>query len=144
MITGPYFLLFAVPAFLHLANVITSKLRHPTLNLLSIPHSMSQHVVTMPEVPLRSRQSVTINAPLESVWEYNADLVRITEFHPRVESVELIDRRSRRAFGTGYKCHLRGGRHTCVERDVEVAPMARIVTLFLEDSFGVTRLLTDY
>ena len=98
----------------------------------------------MPEAPLRSRQSVTIDAPPEVVWEYNADLARIAEFHPRVDRVELIDGQSRRAAGVGYKCHLRGGRHTCVERDVEVVPMERIVTTLAEDSFGVARLLPDY
>src|SRR5262245_24107433 len=98
----------------------------------------------MPEAPLRSQQSVTIDAPLEAVWEYNADLARIADFHPRVDKVELIDGQSRRAAGVGYKCHLRGGRHTCVERDVEVVPMKRIVTALPEDSFGVARLLPDY
>jgi len=94
--------------------------------------------------PLRSRQSVIIDAPLEIVWEYNSDLSRIPDFHPRVDKVELIDGRSQRATGVGYKCHLRGGRHTCIERDVEVVPMERIVTALQEDSFGVARLLPDY
>jgi hypothetical protein len=87
---------------------------------------------------------VTIDAPLEVVWEYNADLSRIAAFHPRVDRVELIDGQSRRTAGVAYKCHLRGGRHTCVERDVEVVPMERIVTTLSEDSFGVARLLPDY
>ncbi len=95
-------------------------------------------------VPLRSRQSVIIDAPLHAVWEYNSDLSRIPDFHPRVTQVELIDGRSQRAAGVGYKCHLRGGRHTCIERDVEVVPMERIVTTLAEDSFGVARLLPDY
>jgi uncharacterized protein YndB with AHSA1/START domain len=94
--------------------------------------------------PLRSRQSVTIDAPLEAVWEYNSDLSRIADFHPRVDKVDLIDGQSQRAAGVGYKCHLRGGRHTCVERDIEVVPMERIVTTLPEDSFGVARLLPDY
>jgi hypothetical protein len=98
----------------------------------------------MTAAPLRSRQSVTINAPLEAVWEYGSDLSRIAEFHPRVDKVELIDGQSRRAAGVGYKCHLRGGRHTCIERDIEVVPMERIVTALSEDSFGVARLIPDY
>jgi hypothetical protein len=81
---------------------------------------------------------------LEVVWEYGSDLSRIPDFHPRVDKVELIDGRSRRAPGVRYKCHLRGGRHTCVERDVEVVPMERIVTALPEDTFGVARLLPDY
>jgi hypothetical protein len=87
---------------------------------------------------------VTIDAAPEVVWEYNADLARIAEFHPRVDRVELIDGRSRRAAGVGYKCYLRGGRHTCVERDVEVVPLERVVTALPEDSFAVARLLPDY
>ena len=98
----------------------------------------------MPTAPLRFRHAVTIDAPLEAVWEYGSDLSRISEFHPRVDKVELIDGRSQRAAGVGYKCHLRGGRHTCVERDVEVVPMERIVTALSEDTFGVARLLPDY
>jgi uncharacterized protein YndB with AHSA1/START domain len=94
--------------------------------------------------PLRSRQSVVIDAPLEVVWEYNSDLSRIADFHPRVEQVELIDGQAMRAAGVAYKCHLRGGRHTCVERDIEVVPMERIVTTLTEDTFGVARLLPDY
>jgi uncharacterized protein YndB with AHSA1/START domain len=93
---------------------------------------------------LRSRQSVIIDAPLEAVWEYNSDLSRISDFHPRVDRVELIDGRSQRAVGVGYKCHVRGGRHTCIERDIEVVPLERIVTTLPEDSFGVARLLPDY
>ena len=46
--------------------------------------------------PLRSWQSVIIDAPLEIVWEYNSDLSRIADFHPRVDKVELIDGRSQR------------------------------------------------
>src|SRR6516164_8275995 len=98
----------------------------------------------MQAAPLRSWQSVIIDAPLEIVWEYNSDLSRIADFHPRVDRVELIDGQSQRAAGVGYKCHLRGGRHTCVERDVEVVPLERIVTTLAEDSFGVARLLPDY
>ncbi len=94
--------------------------------------------------PLRSRQSVIIDAPLEAVWEYGSDLSRIPDFHPRVDKVELLDGQSQRAAGVAYKCHLRGGRHTCVERDIEVVPMERMVTTLTEDTFGVVRLLPDY
>ena len=98
----------------------------------------------MQAAQLRSWQSVIIDAPLEFVWEYNSDLSRIADFHPRVDKVELIDGRPHRATWVSYKCHLRGGRHTCIERDVEVVPMERIVTALVEDSFGVARLLPDY
>jgi hypothetical protein len=54
-----------------------------------------------------------------------------------------LKRKNRHPSGVGYKCHLRGGRHTCIERGVEVVPMERIVTTLAEDSFGVGRLLPE-
>jgi ligand-binding SRPBCC domain-containing protein len=34
--------------------------------------------------PFRSKQEVIINAPLETVWEFNMDITKIPAFHPRV------------------------------------------------------------
>jgi hypothetical protein len=92
----------------------------------------------------RSRQVVLIEAPLAEVWEFNLDLSRIAQYHPRVDKVDLVDGTSRRGAGVAYQCHLKGSRHTCTERDVEVVPMERIVTEFVTDSFGISRLLPDY
>ena len=38
----------------------------------------------------QSRQQVIVNAPLEKVWEYNMDLSKIAEYHPRVNKVDLV------------------------------------------------------
>jgi hypothetical protein len=40
--------------------------------------------------PLQSKQEVIIYAPLSVVWEFNQDLSRIAEYHPRVNRVDLI------------------------------------------------------
>ena len=94
--------------------------------------------------PFRSKQEVIIKAPLEAVWEFNMDLTKIPEFHPRVMKVDLISGKSSREAGVAYQCHLTGGKHTCVEKDVEVVPMERVATILHEDSFGASKILNDY
>ena len=46
--------------------------------------------------PFRSKQEVIINAPLETVWEFNMDITKIPAFHPRVVKVELLSGKSPR------------------------------------------------
>jgi hypothetical protein len=94
--------------------------------------------------PFRSKQEVIINAPLEAVWAFNMDLTKIPEFHPRVIKVDLISGTPTRGRGVSYQCHLSGGKHTCIEKDVEIVPLERIVTVLPEDSFGISRILSDY
>ena len=72
------------------------------------------------------------------------DLRRISEFHPRVWKVDLISGKASREAGVAYECHLIGGKHTCVEKDIEIVPMERIVTILPEDSFGISKILSDY
>ncbi|MEP7322127.1 MAG: SRPBCC family protein [Saprospiraceae bacterium] len=38
----------------------------------------------------QSKQSIIIHAPIEKVWEYNQDLSKIADYHPRVSKVDLI------------------------------------------------------
>jgi len=92
----------------------------------------------------QSRQEIIINAPLEKVWEFNQDLSKIAQYHPRVDKVDLISGRQFREAGVAYQCHLSGGRHTCVEKDIEIVPMKKIVTVFPSDTMGLTNLLPDY
>src|SRR5437763_1269203 len=94
--------------------------------------------------PFRSKQSVIINAPLETVWAFNMDLTKIPEFHPRVSKVDLLSGKAHREAGVSYQCHLSGGKHTCIERDVEIVPMEKIVTILPEDTFGISKILSDY
>jgi uncharacterized membrane protein len=92
----------------------------------------------------QSRQSVTINAPLEKVWEFGQDLSRIAEYRPRVNKVDLISGKRFREAGVAYQCHLSDGENTCVEKDIEIIPMEKIVTVFPSDTMGLTKLLPDY
>src|SRR5664279_5655584 len=92
----------------------------------------------------QSRQSVTINVPLEKVWEFGLDLSRIPEYHPRVNKVDLISGKQFREAGVAYQCHLSDGKNTCIEKDIEIIPMEKIVTVFLSDTMGLTKLLPDY
>ena len=94
--------------------------------------------------PFRSRQEIIIDASLEDVWAFNMDLSKIPAFHARVFKVHLIDGKTFREPGIGYQCHLFGGEHTCVERDIEVVPMERIVTVLPQNTFGISKILSDY
>jgi uncharacterized membrane protein len=94
--------------------------------------------------PFRSKQGVVINAPLEAVWAFNMDLTKIPEFHPRVFKVDLLTGKRFREPGASYQCHISGGTHTCVEKDIEIVVMEKIVTVLPEDSFGISKILSDY
>jgi uncharacterized membrane protein len=94
--------------------------------------------------PVRSRQEVIIDAPLEAVWSFSMDLRKIPEFHPRVSKVELIDGKAFREAGVSYQCHFAGGKHRCIEKDIEIVPLEKIVTVLPEDTFGISRILSDY
>jgi len=94
--------------------------------------------------PFQSRQEVVIHAPLQVVWEFNQDLTGIAAYHPRVKWVELISGKRERGEGVAYKCYLKDGKNTCVEQDLEVVPMERIVTALPEDTMGIAKMLPDY
>jgi hypothetical protein len=94
--------------------------------------------------PFQSRQEVVIHAPLQAVWEFNQDLTNIAEYHPRVKRVDLISGKRQREQGVAYRCYLKDGKNTCVEKDLEVVPMERIVTALPEDTMGITKMLPDY
>jgi len=86
--------------------------------------------------PFRSKQEVIINASLKVVWSFGMDLTKIPEFHPRVSRVDLVSGKRFREAGASYRCHLFGGKHTCVETDIEIVPLQKIVTVMPEDTFG--------
>jgi hypothetical protein len=68
----------------------------------------------------QSKQFVIINAPIEKVWEYNQDLLKIADYHPRVNKVGLISGGQFREVGVAYQCHLKDGKNTCIEKDIEI------------------------
>ena len=92
----------------------------------------------------QSKQSVIINASIEKVWDYNQDLSKIADYHPRVNKVDLISGRQFRDVDVSYQCHLKDGKNTCIEKDIEIIPMEKIVTVFPSDTMGLTKLLPDY
>ena len=92
----------------------------------------------------QSKQEVIINAPLETVWKFNQDLSKIAEYHPRVNKVDLISNKQFREAGVSYQCHLTDGKNTCIEKDIEIVPMQKIVTVFPQDTMGLVKLLPDY
>ena len=92
----------------------------------------------------RSKQEIIINAPLEAVWSFTMDLTKIPEFHPRVIKVDLLSGKAFREPGASYQCHLADGKHTCIEKDIEIIPLQKIVTVLPEDTFGISKILTDY
>jgi hypothetical protein len=94
--------------------------------------------------PFQSRQEVVIHAPLQAIWEFSQDLTKIAEYHPRVKRVDLISGKRQRENGVAYRCYLKDGKNTCVEKDLEVVPMERIVTALPEDTMGITNMLPDY
>ena len=94
--------------------------------------------------PFRSKQVVVINAPLAEVWAFSMDLTKIPTFHPRVVKVDLLSGKARREPGVAYQCRLAGGQHTCIEKDIEIVPMEKIVTVLPEDTFSVSKILSDY
>ena len=94
--------------------------------------------------PFRSKQEVIINAPLEAVWSFSMDLTKIPEFHPRVFKVDLLAGKAFREAGVSYQCHLSGGKHTCIEKDIEIVPREKIVTVLPQDTFGISKILNDY
>lgn len=72
------------------------------------------------------------------------DLTKIPEFHPRVVKVDLLAGKAFRELGVSYQCHLSGGKHTCIEKDVEIVPWEKIVTVLPQDTFGISKILSDY
>jgi hypothetical protein len=92
----------------------------------------------------QSKQSVIINAPLQKVWAFNQDISRIAEFHPRVNKVDLLSNKQFREAGVAYQCHLNDGKNTCIEKDIEIVPLEKIVTVMGEDTMGLSKLLPDH
>jgi hypothetical protein len=88
-------------------------------------------------LPFRSKQELIINAPSETVWEFNMDITKIPSFHPRVVEVELLSGKACRE--PKYKRHLSDGKHTCVEKDLEIVPMQKLVSVLPEDTFGINK-----
>jgi uncharacterized protein YndB with AHSA1/START domain len=95
---------------------------------------------------LRSEKEVTIDVPLEAVWDYLMDISKIPEFHPRVSRVDLISGAAQKAKGVEYRCIITEGRGkgTCVEKVIDVVPDTSFVTTIASDSWGLSQLFDSY
>lgn len=98
----------------------------------------------MNNIKLQSSQSIIISAPIDKVWSFNQDLSKIPQYHPRVQRVEIASGSKFRKNGASYTCFLKDGRNSCTEKDVEIIPFEKIVTSMVGDTFGLTKILTDY
>ena len=94
--------------------------------------------------PFRFKQEVIIDAPLDAVWSFSMDLTKIPAFHPRVVKVDLLSGKTFREPRASYRCHLAGGKHSCIEKDIEIIALQKIVTILPEDTFGISKILRDY
>ena len=89
---------------------------------------------------------IQIDASVAEVWNAIADLSLIPKYHPVVRSVEYLSGETKRAPGVAYKCVVPEGRQKgwCVERVVENIPNRKMSVSFSEDSWGLSRMFTDF
>ncbi len=72
------------------------------------------------------------------------DLTNIPEFHPRVSKIDLLGGSAARGAGVSHRCHLSGGRHWCIEKDIEIVSLEKIATTLPDDTFGISKILNNY
>ena len=90
---------------------------------------------------------VSINAPVEKVWDATQDISLIPAYHPEVEKVELLSGNDKRAPGVEYKCIIPEGRPrsgSCVERVIENVKYEKTTILAVEDTWGLSEMLKNY
>ncbi len=92
------------------------------------------------------RAEVRINAPSTDIWNVANDISRIPDFHPEVDSVDLINGQRERSLGSRYRCNIAHGkrRGSCVEEIVDIVPGTRISTLMGEDSWGLDKMVRNF
>jgi hypothetical protein len=56
----------------------------------------------------------------------------------------FISGKTLREPGASYQCHLSDGKHRCIEKDIEIVPLQKIVSVLPEDTFGISKILRDY
>lgn len=95
---------------------------------------------------LRVRADVTVNAPLEKVWNFCMDISKIPEFHPRVNKVDYVSGKTIREEGVSYQCNiLEGkGKGNCIEKVTEIIPLKKFTTTIPSDSWGLSNMFGNY
>ena len=88
----------------------------------------------------------TVNAPVNVVYRLFMDNAELANWAPAVDAV--IDKRGGDATGLGATrtcaVTMNGKKGTMVERCVEAVPQTRASFLVVDDSFGFSKMLTDY
>ena len=90
---------------------------------------------------------VSINVPVEKVWDATQDISLIPTYHPEVEKVELLSGNTKRAPGVEYKCIIPEGRPrsgSCVEKVIENVKYEKTTILAVEDTWGLSEMLKYY
>lgn len=91
------------------------------------------------------KATIQVAASSGRVWEIVDDISLIPSYHPEVQKVDLLSGEKKRRVGIKYQCHiLEGRRGTCVEEVVEYVPNERMSTAMGEDSWGISKMLTDF
>jgi uncharacterized protein YndB with AHSA1/START domain len=95
--------------------------------------------------PLQWHTAITIDAAPERVWAVVDDITLIPQYHPEVRQVDLLSGARTRAAGVRYRCTIPEGRKgNCVEEITEYIPGSRFVTVFPEDTWGISEQLADF
>ena len=89
---------------------------------------------------------VGVDAPSEEVWRVANDVSLIPQFHPEVDSVDLLDGQRERTVGSRYRCNVEHGKGkgSCIEEVVECIPGSKVSTFMASDTWGVDKMLEDF
>jgi hypothetical protein len=91
------------------------------------------------------KAEVEINASSNRVWEIADDISLIPQYHPEVDKVDLISGQKQRAVGVKYQCNIFEGRKgSCIEEVCEYIPYEKVSTSMVEDSWGISKMVTDF
>lgn len=94
---------------------------------------------------VKSTARVLIGAPLNKVWDFNMDITKLEQYHPRTEEVTYLSGKTTREVGVEYQCNILEGEEkgSCVERITEVIPMKQFTTTLPSDTWGLSDLFEN-
>jgi uncharacterized protein YndB with AHSA1/START domain len=91
-------------------------------------------------------RETTVNAPVQVVYRLFMDNAELASWAPAVDAVTGEHGGDDSGLGATRTCAvtMNGKKGTMVERCVEAVPQTRASFLVVDDSFGFTKMLTDY
>jgi Polyketide cyclase / dehydrase and lipid transport len=94
---------------------------------------------------VQSVATVLVNAPLSKVWDFNMDITKLEQYHPRTDVVTYLSGKTIREVGVEYQCNILDGEEkgSCVERITEVTPMKQFTTTLPSDTWGLSDLFEN-